>query len=252
MNSGRNRKISCFFEAAFKPTKQKLMHKLYLILLSSLILSACNVFRKTEVKSTGSLNTQTEKFSYALGMSIGENLSEAGLDSVDVNNLVRGINDVLKNKEKQLTTEEASFIVSEYIQSLEQRKAEINKEVEQKFFERNKKQSGVKTTQSGLQYEVIKEGEGPAPSITDQVTVHYHGTLMNGTVFDSSVERGEPMTFPVSSVIPGMQEALLMMPVGSKWKIYVPSVLAYGETGAGGVIEPNSPLIFEVELLKIE
>jgi FKBP-type peptidyl-prolyl cis-trans isomerase FklB len=228
------------------------MQKLFISLAICLILSSCNVFRKTENKTGNDLNTPTEKFSYALGLSIGENLTEAGLDSVAVDVLVKGINDVLKNKERLLTSEEASVIVSEYIQNLEVKRAEINKEVEQKFFERNKKQSGVKTTPSGLQYEIIKQGEGPVPTITDQVTVHYHGTLMNGTVFDSSTERGEPMTFPVTSVIPGMQEAILMMPVGSKWKIYIPSSLAYGETGAGGVIDPNSPLIFEVELLKIE
>ncbi|MBA3900741.1 MAG: FKBP-type peptidyl-prolyl cis-trans isomerase [Bacteroidetes bacterium] len=193
-----------------------------------------------------------ERFSYALGMTIGENFLEAGLDSVETAFLMMGINDVINQREKLLNPEDAASVIQEFIGKAEQRKAEVNKEVEQKFLEQNKKKEGVKTTESGLQYEIIKQGTGPVPTIVDEVTVHYHGTLMDGTVFDSSVERSEPMTFPVTSVIPGMQEAVLMMPVGSKWKLYVPSDLAYGETGAGGVIDPYSPLIFEVELIEIE
>ncbi len=228
------------------------MKKIILLGLVGLMLSSCNLFRRAEKEQAKTLETPIERFSYALGMTIGENFLEAGLDSVETAFLMMGINDVINQREKLLNPEDAASVIQEFIGKAEQRKAEVNKEVEQKFLEQNKKKEGVKTTESGLQYEIIKQGTGPVPTIVDEVTVHYHGTLMDGTVFDSSVERSEPMTFPVTSVIPGMQEAVLMMPVGSKWKLYVPSDLAYGETGAGGVIDPYSPLIFEVELIEIE
>ena len=120
------------------------------------------------------------------------------------------------------------------------------------FLEENKKKAGVQTTASGMQYIVMKEGTGAKPGLNDKVTTHYHGTVIDGTVFDSSVERGQPASFPVSGVIPGWTEALQMMPVGSKWKLFLPSELAYGERGAGGKIGPNSVLVFEVELLSID
>jgi FKBP-type peptidyl-prolyl cis-trans isomerase FklB len=128
---------------------------------------------------------------------------------------------------------------------------EGNNAVGQKFLDENKKKPGVVTLPSGLQYIVIKEGTGAKPVLTDKVTTHYHGTLIDGTVFDSSVERGEPASFPVNGVIKGWTEALQMMPVGSKWKLFVPPALGYGERGAGGVIGPNATLIFEVELISI-
>lgn len=232
--------------------KPNSMKKVIFIVVVGLMFSSCKLFKKAEKEKGTELTTNSEKFSYALGLSIGENLMQAGIDSVDVDYLVKGITDLIKQNEKLISSDEAEMVVQQYITELEQRKARVNREVEEKFFEQNKKNEKVKTTESGLQYEVIKEGNGPKPTIVDQVSVHYHGTLIDGTVFDSSVERDEPMTFPVTSVIPGMQEALLMMPVGSKWKLYIPSSLAYGETGAGGVIDPYSPLIFEVELLAIE
>lgn len=122
----------------------------------------------------------------------------------------------------------------------------------EEFLQKNKKTPGVKTRPSGLQYMVLKEGYGPSPGPAETVTVHYHGTLIDGTVFDSSIEKGEPLTFPVNIVIPGWQEALQLMPLGAKWKIFVPSQLGYGEKGAGSKIKPNSVLIFEMELLSIE
>jgi FKBP-type peptidyl-prolyl cis-trans isomerase FklB len=228
------------------------MRNFFVFVLLLLSLSSCNLFRKTPKEASNVLQTSVEKFSYALGMTIGENFLEAGLDSVNTDFLLRGINDVIKQQSKLLTPEEAYMVIQEFIGKAEQQKSAINQEVEQKFLDQNKKRAGVKTTASGLQYEILEQGSGPLPTIVDEVTVHYHGTLMDGTVFDSSVERDDPMTFPVTSVIPGMQEALLMMPVGSKWKLYVPSELAYGETGAGGVIDPYAPLVFEVELIKIE
>ena len=125
-------------------------------------------------------------------------------------------------------------------------------EVGKKFLDENAKKSGVKTTASGLQYEIMKEGNGPKPLATDTVVVHYHGTTVEGKVFDSSVTRGKPATFPVNQVIPGWTEALQLMPVGSKWKLVIPANLAYGERGAGADIKPNSVLVFEVELLEIK
>ncbi len=125
-------------------------------------------------------------------------------------------------------------------------------ETGKKFLDENSKKSGVKTTASGLQYEILKEGKGPKPAATDTVVVHYHGTTVEGKVFDSSVNRGKPATFPVNQVIPGWTEALQLMPVGSKWKLVIPSALGYGERGAGADIKPNSVLVFEVELLEIK
>ncbi len=224
-----------------------------LVGLSVLVLSSCNLFKRTQAESETErkLETPTEKFSYSLGLSIGENLKSAGLDTIDVDLLTMGVNDVLLSRDLLINPEEASKVVQQYIAELESRRLEVNKITEQNFFKENKQRTSVVETQTGLQYEVIVMGDGPRPTIVDSVLVHYHGMLLDGTVFDSSLERGEPMMFPIASVIPGMQEAILLMPKGSKWKIYIPSDLAYGEEGAGGVIEPFSPLIFEIELIEI-
>ncbi|MDQ3192499.1 MAG: FKBP-type peptidyl-prolyl cis-trans isomerase [Bacteroidota bacterium] len=225
-----------------------------LIGLSVLVLGSCNLLKKTqkEEKSENKLETATEKFSYSLGLSIGENLKSAGLDTIDIDLLTLGINDVLLSKELLINQEEASIVVQQYIADLENRRLKVNKMVEEKFLNENKQRQGVQETASGLQYEIIVKGEGPKPTIVDSVLVHYHGMLLDGAVFDSSVERGEPMMFPVASVIPGMQEAILLMTKGSKFKLYIPSNLAYGEDGAGGVIEPYSTLVFEMELIDIQ
>jgi FKBP-type peptidyl-prolyl cis-trans isomerase FklB len=223
-----------------------------LLLLLVVIFSGCNLFRKTEKTQDVKLKTDTDKFSYALGLSMGENLKSSGLDSINIQALARGLEDQMKGRDLLMSPEEAGFIVQKYLIDLEDRKTESNKEAEREFLDKNRKRPGVKELESGLQYEVIKEGSGPQPTIADNVTVHYHGTLSDGTVFDSSIERDEPMSFPIASVIPGMQEALLLMNVGSKWRVYIPSKLAYGETGAGGVIEPFQALVFDVELLGIE
>jgi FKBP-type peptidyl-prolyl cis-trans isomerase len=150
-----------------------------------------------------------------------------------------------------MTTEEADQVIRRFFEAAGEKEGQLNLETGNAFLEENKSREGVNTTASGLQYEVISEGDGPKPSADDRVRVHYHGTLIDGTVFDSSVERGEPAVFGVGQVIPGWTEALQLMPVGSKWKIYVPSNLAYGERGAGADIGPNTTLIFEVELLEI-
>jgi FKBP-type peptidyl-prolyl cis-trans isomerase FklB len=225
--------------------------KIIMGILTLAIFTSCRVMRPAEADRP-QINTPTDRFSYALGLSIGENLKDANLDTINTEALLRGMNDMLLDREILISPEEASLIIHLYIAELEQRRTESNKESEDAFLQKNKERSEVKELPSGLQYEIIREGSGPTPSLNDKVTTHYHGTLPDGTVFDSSLDREEPVTFVVSEVIPGWIEALQIMPVGSKWKIFVPSKLAYGESGAGDIIEPYTTLIFEVELLAIE
>ncbi|MFH1320051.1 MAG: FKBP-type peptidyl-prolyl cis-trans isomerase [Bacteroidota bacterium] len=197
------------------------------------------------------LNTKHDKISYCFGVSIAKNLRQQEFDSINVEALTRAIEDSYNAKELLITEEEASQIISEFVQNKQLKKFEGNLKAGQQFLEENKTKEGVVTLPNGLQYLVLKEGDGPQPKLTDNVTTHYHGTLTDGTVFDSSVERGEPATFPLNGVIEGWQEALQLMKVGSKWKLFLPPHLAYGERGSGQVIKPNSTLIFEVELISI-
>lgn len=192
-----------------------------------------------------------DKISYALGLSIGNNFLSTGIKKVDFESFLKGMQDVINNTPVAMSYEEAQQVMNDYFTKLQGEKLEINLKAGEEFLAINKKRPGVVTLPSGLQYEIIKEGNGPKPKATDQVECHYHGTLIDGTVFDSSVERGQPATFGVNQVIPGWVEALQLMPVGSKWKLFIPSNLAYGERGAGQSIEPNSTLIFEVEILDI-
>lgn len=192
-----------------------------------------------------------DTFSYSLGLLLANNLKQQGIKGYDEEELLNGLRDALAGKAK-LEYAAASMEVQKGMRAQRQAEAAANLEAGKRFLEENAKRKEVKVTDSGLQYEILKKGNGPIPKATDKVKVHYHGTLIDGTVFDSSVERGQPITFPVNGVIKGWQEALQMMPVGSKWKLYIPSGLAYGERGAGGSIPPNSVLIFEVELLGIE
>jgi len=192
-----------------------------------------------------------DKISYALGLSIGNNFLTSGIDKLDIEQFTKAVEDVLKGNQPSMDYDEAKAIINEYFTKLQSEKFDNNLKAGQEFLDINKKRSGVVTLPSGLQYEIIKEGNGPKPKATDQVKCHYHGTLINGTVFDSSVQRGAPATFGVNQVIQGWVEALQLMPVGSKWKLFIPSELAYGQSGAGQSIEPNSTLIFEVEVLDI-
>ena len=192
-----------------------------------------------------------DKVSYALGLSIGNNFQTSGIKQLQVEDFVKGLEDVLGEKQPAISYEEAKQVINDYFMKLQQERLEINKQAGAEFLEINRHKAGVVELPSGLQYEILKQGTGAKPSANDKVKCHYHGTLINGTVFDSSVQRGEPATFGVSQVIPGWVEALQMMPVGSKWRLFIPSNLAYGEHGAGDVIEPNSTLIFDVELLDI-
>ena len=195
--------------------------------------------------------------SYALGTDIGSNLKRQELD-LDAKALAAGISDALGGKPGLTDAEvrETLDLLRKQMMAGAEAKAKVSGEKNLKegeaFLVANGKKDGVKTTASGLQYKVMTAGTGATPKPTDEVKVHYHGTLIDGTVFDSSVERGEPISFPVTGVIPGWVEALQLMKVGDKWQIYIPSKLAYGERGAGGKIGPNSALIFDVELLGIE
>ncbi|MGM9796270.1 MAG: FKBP-type peptidyl-prolyl cis-trans isomerase [Parabacteroides sp.] len=192
-----------------------------------------------------------DKVSYALGLSIGNNFQNSGIKQLQIEDFVKGLEDVLGEKQPAISYEEAKQVINDYFMKLQQERLEINKQAGAEFLEINRHKAGVVELPSGLQYEILKKGTGAKPSANDKVKCHYHGTLINGTVFDSSVQRGEPATFGVSQVIPGWVEALQLMPVGSKWRLFIPSNLAYGEHGAGDVIEPNSTLIFDVELLDI-
>ena len=191
--------------------------------------------------------------SYALGVRIAQNLKGQGFDGVNMNVLQKAMADVLQGKKLMLDDAVLDKCIGEYQQKASGEKAAVAKKAGQAFLAVNGKRSGVVTLPSGMQYEVVKAGTDTSkPTLNDRVTCHYHGTLIDGTVFDSSVERGEPITFQLGGVIRGWQEALQLMTVGSKWKLYIPSDLAYGDRAAGAVIAPGSTLVFEVELISIE
>ncbi len=200
------------------------------------------------------LNSDKEKFSYTVGFQIGQSLKEDGLD-IDVAALSQAIRDVMAGNEPRLSMEEMQAAVQSFqAQQMEAREAVArdNLRAGQSFLADNRAKSGVVETDSGLQYQVIEEGSGKQPSDSDTVRVHYRGTLIDGTEFDSSHSRGEPATFPVNAVIPGWREVLPLMKVGAKWKVFIPADLAYGERGAGANIGPNETLLFDIELLAIE
>ncbi len=194
-----------------------------------------------------------DKVSYFIGRNFGEQFKGQGI-AIDITALIEGIKSGLAGDKPKYTQEELMAAMQSFEASMQAKAAtrgQESKAVGDKFLADNGKRKGVTTTASGLQYEIVKAGDGPKPAATDKVNVHYHGTLIDGKVFDSSVERGMPITFGVQEVIKGWTEALQLMPVGSKWKIFIPSQLAYGENGAGGDIGPNEALVFEVELLGI-
>ncbi len=198
------------------------------------------------------LNTEMDSVSYSIGISIANNLKSQGFENLDGALVGKAIDQVLKGQPTEMDAQTAEQFINNYFQQVQAKKAESLKGDGEKFLAENAKKPGVTTTASGLQYEVITMGTGPKPGPTDKVTTHYHGTLINGTVFDSSVDRGQPASFPLDGVIKGWTEALQLMPVGSKWRLFLPYDLAYGERGAGGQIAPFSALIFEVELISID
>ena len=192
-----------------------------------------------------------DKFSYAIGLGIGQNFLSMGAKGIAVDDFAQAIKDVLEGNQTAISHQEAREIVNKYFEELEAKMGAAAIEQGKAFLEENKKKPGVVTLPSGLQYEVINEGTGKKAKATDQVKCHYEGTLIDGTLFDSSIQRGEPAVFGVNQVIPGWVEALQLMPEGSKWKLYIPSDLAYGARGAGEMIPPHSTLVFEVELLEV-
>ena len=214
--------------------------------------------------STG-LRTTQDSVSYSIGLFMAQNLKQQGINDLNNALLMRGLEDALKNQQPQLTQAQAGQVMNSFMQkqmavrtaeaskaSAEASKVSVeNKKIGTAFLTENKAKPGVVTTGSGLQYSIEKEGTGAKPTASDRVKVHYTGRLLDGKVFDSSVERGEPIVFGVTDVIKGWTEALQLMPVGSKWKLYIPADLAYGDRGAGADIKPGSTLVFDVELLDI-
>jgi len=198
------------------------------------------------------LETEIDNFSYGLGVNIAKNIQSQGIDEINADAFTAAINDVFGNADLKLSDHDANQIVQEFLSKAQTKKFESVKLEGEAFLAENAKRQEVTVTESGLQYEVIEMGQGNKPSAENTVKVHYHGTLINGNVFDSSVERGQPISFPLNGVIPGWTEGVQLMPVGSKFKFFIPFNLAYGERGAGADIAPFAALIFEVELLGIE
>ena len=192
-----------------------------------------------------------DKISYAIGLSMGQNLLGSGVTSLEYADLAAGIKDVLEKNQPQISYQEAQQVLGKFFSELEAKIAGEAKAAGEAFLAENAKREGVKVTESGLQYEVLEATIGQKPKATDKVRVHYEGTLIDGTVFDSSYRRGQSAQFPVNGVIPGWVEALQLMGEGSKWRLYIPYDLAYGANGAGEMIPPYSALIFDVELIKV-
>jgi FKBP-type peptidyl-prolyl cis-trans isomerase FklB len=204
-------------------------------------------------------NLNMDKLSYALGIGIGRQLSQMGADSLNIDDFAQAIKDIIGGQPLQVSDSEAQQLVNSFFQQQEAKqraaaaeKGKAAKEAGEKFLAENAKKDGIITLPSGLQYQVLKEGNGKRPKATDRVKCHYEGTLIDGTVFDSSYRRGESITFPLNGVIAGWTEGLQLMSIGSKYKFFIPYQLAYGERGAGQSIPPYAALIFTVELLGIE
>ena len=203
-----------------------------------------------ELRKLQKIKTIMDKLSYALGLSMGQNFKGSGIQNINADDFADALRAVYEDKEKKMSYDEAKKVVQDFFTELEANAGAMNEELGKKFLEQNAKQEGVKVTESGLQYLVLKEGNGVKPGPEDAVTVHYTGRLIDGTVFDSSVERGEPATFAVGQVIPGWVEGLQLMSEGAAWRLFIPSNLAYGPHGTGP-IQPNSTLIFDVQLIKV-
>ena len=200
-----------------------------------------------------------DKLSYALGLGIGRQLAQMGANDLSIEDFAEAIKDVIAGNDLKMTNHEAQTIVQDYFAKQEQKiqaemaeKGKAAKEAGEKYLAENAKKEGVKTTASGLQYQVLKEGDGRKPKATDSVKCHYEGFLTNGTLFDSSVQRGEPATFPLGGVIAGWTEGLQLMKEGAKYRFFIPYNLAYGEAGAAGAIPPYAALIFDVELIEVK
>jgi FKBP-type peptidyl-prolyl cis-trans isomerase FklB len=219
------------------------------LLVFSLLLS-CKSQNNTAVQEVA-LNNKVDSLSYYLGLNIANDIKSQGLEKINPAAVAAAFNDIFTGKKPLVEVEKTGPYLNDCFMELRSAKSEKQKKSGSDFLEANKTKAGVTTTTSGLQYQVLTEGHGPKPLATDKVTVNYVGTTLEGKEFDSSIKRGQPATFQVNAVIQGWQEALQLMPVGSKWKLFIPSNLGYGERGAGNSIGPNETLIFEVELLSI-
>ncbi len=218
---------------------------LTLFLVSAVVFSSCGQIGN----SRSELKTESDTISYAIGVTFGSSLLMSGLEDINPNAIALAIQEIIEGKSTIFNPDEANMLINDYFTNLQYGE---NLEIGESFLAENKLKEGVTTTESGIQYEVITMGDGPRPGVEDEVVVHYKGTLIDGTVFDSSYQRDEPAQFVLNQVIPGWTEALQLMPVGSKWKLYIPQELAYGANPRqGGAIEPYMMLIFEVELLDI-
>lgn len=209
----------------------------------------------TGLASAVALDNDQQKFSYAMGVNLANLLISQGIDEIDPAALAAAMDDVINNKSLQMDIAGMQQAIENQqmkMQARAQQAADAKKKAGADFLAANAKKPGVTALENGLQYEVLKSGDGKQPAATDTVSVHYHGTLTDGTVFDSSVDRGEPASFPLNGVIAGFREAITRMKVGDKWRVYVPSELGYGESGAGRSIGPNETLIFEIDLLAVE
>jgi FKBP-type peptidyl-prolyl cis-trans isomerase FklB len=222
------------------------------LLCTAIIVGQATSQEKTELK------TEKDSVSYAIGLNIGTRLKQQSVD-IDAGLVARGINDAGSNGTRLLTEDQAESVINTLQQQIAAKQDSVKKALGMKnkldgeaFLAENKKKEGVIVLPDGLQYKILKEGNGKKPKADETVTVNYRGTLIDGTEFDSSTKRGEPSTFRVNGIIKGWTEALQMMPVGSKWQLFIPPELAYGERGAGNLIPPNATLIFEVELLSIK
>lgn len=194
---------------------------------------------------------QLEKFSYSLGLTISSNLIQSGIETIDSLKFLAGLQDTYAGNKPKISMEEANQMIQEYMLSQNEEEALKNFEEGLLFLSNNQHNEGVVETESGLQYKILKKGYGKSPEVDDMIKCHYHGVLLDGRVFDSSVERRKPAVFQVKDVVRGWMEALLLMNVGAKWRLFIPPDLAYGEDGAGGLIGPIATLIIEVELLEI-
>jgi FKBP-type peptidyl-prolyl cis-trans isomerase FklB len=232
---------------------KKLIGTAAVLLLAVMVSAQTKPVKKKPVTThpVASLKTSADSLSYAIGMSLANFYKQQGIQSINTVMIDKAINDVMKTGKPSLTEEQMNMCITSYLQKQKADKASVAKKAGIAFLAANKSKPGVVTLPSGLQYEILKKGDGPLPAATDKVKCHYQGTLIDGTIFDSSIQRGQPAEFPVNGVIPGWVEALQLMPVGSKWRLFIPSELAYGDNQMGGKIPPGSTLIFEVELLEI-
>jgi FKBP-type peptidyl-prolyl cis-trans isomerase FkpA len=231
--------------------EKRMVKKIVFAILMVTLVFSCAAAESNPGESEAPAGGMDSDTSYAFGMVLGSDLKQFGIQ-FDYEALARGIQESVEGKEPRLSMEEAVRMVQDAYMATITRQAEESRKQNDLFLAENSKKPGVVLTSSGLQYEVVVQGQGPKPSATDVVTVNYEGTLIDGTVFDSSYTRGEPAEFALDQVIPGWTEGILLMSVGSTYRLFIPSPLAYGEQGAGNMIPPNSALIFQVELLSIE